>query len=247
MNPFNLERFTHNLREKNRGLFVLLDPDSAPPAELARKAVIAEESGADAILIGGSFLLRNGFDETIREIKTAVDLPVIIFPGNGYQISPHADGLLFLSLISGRNSRWLIEEQVHAAPRIAEIGLPTLPTGYMLIESGNITSVAFISDTTPIPRGKPDIAVAHALAAELLGMKALYLEAGSGAEMAVPPGMIYSIKKKCSLPLFVGGGIRSVQTAEALKKAGADFIVVGTAFEEAADSHFLSELSTLFS
>ncbi|HDR90859.1 MAG TPA: geranylgeranylglyceryl/heptaprenylglyceryl phosphate synthase, partial [candidate division Zixibacteria bacterium] len=131
MKALDLEKFTQNLRDKNRGLFVLLDPDSAPPAELARKASIAEGSGGDAILIGGSFLLRDGFDETIREIKSAVDLPVIIFPGNGYQISPHADGLLFLSLISGRNARWLIEEQVHAAPRIFDIGLPTLPTGYI--------------------------------------------------------------------------------------------------------------------
>lgn len=246
MNDFDLEKFINNLREKKRGLFVLLDPDSAPPKELARMAALAVASGADAFLIGGSFLLREGFEEAIREVKSAVDLPIVIFPGNGYQISAEADGVLFLSLISGRNARWLIEEQVHAAPRIRELGLSALPTGYMLIESGNITSVAFISDTTPIPREKPDIAVAHALAAEYLGMKALYLEAGSGAKYTVPPKIVSAVRKNCGLPLFVGGGISDVETAAEIKKSGADFIVVGTAFEKNPDPEFLREISSLF-
>jgi phosphoglycerol geranylgeranyltransferase len=246
MSAFDLEKFVNDLREKKRGLFVLLDPDSETPSELARKAVFAEKSGADAFLIGGSFFLRQNFECAISEIKSATELPLIIFPGNGYQISAEADGLLFLSLISGRNARWLIEEQVHAAPRIREAGISTLSTGYMLVESGNITSVAFISDTTPIPREKPDIAVAHALAAELLGMKSLYLEAGSGAKYTVPPKIVSAVRKNCGLPLFVGGGIRDVETAAEIVKSGADFLVVGTAFEKNPDPEFLREISSLF-
>lgn len=246
MGDFNLEDFIIDLRKRKRGLFVLLDPDRAEPEELSKMAANASHCGVDAFLVGGSFLLKDDFDRAVLEIKSATDFPVIIFPGNGYQVSANADGLLLLSLISGRNPRWLIEEHVQAAPRIIDIALPTLPTGYMLIESGGVTSVQFISGTTPIPREKNDIAVAHALAAKLLGLKALYLEAGSGAEKAVTPEMVEAIKSRCDLPMFVGGGIRSVETAEQLKSAGADFLVVGTAFERDSKTDFLLKISDMF-
>lgn len=243
---FDIEQYLRDLQDKNRGLFVLLDPDSASPGELAQSANKATKAGVDAFLIGGSFLLKDDFSKAIREVKTATDLPVFIFPGNGYQVSAEADGIFFLTLISGRNARWLIEEQVQAAPRVIDLGIPTLPTGYMLVESGGITSVQFISGTMPIPREKNDIAVAHALAGKLLGMKALYVEAGSGAEKTAPSDMISAIKTACDLPLFVGGGIKSVETASELRSSGADFLVIGTAFERENNIDFLQKISENF-
>ncbi len=242
----NISLWMHDLlHSRGGGLFLLLDPDRGNPAELADTAAHGAEAGADAILIGSSILLGNGFSEAVRAVKTAADIPIFIFPGNNSQLSPEADGILFLSLVSGRNPRWLIEEQVEAAPRIRDMGLPTLPTAYMLIESGRITAVAFISNTVPIPRDKPDIATAHAIAAEMLGMKAVFLEAGSGAEKSVPPEIIRSVSESIEIPLIVGGGIREENTARKIASSGADFLVVGTAFEKTGDKKLLHEIATI--
>ncbi|MCF7810305.1 geranylgeranylglyceryl/heptaprenylglyceryl phosphate synthase [bacterium] len=224
-------------------LWVLIDPDSAPSAELAKLAEAAEREGAGAILVGGSMLFHPGFDKDIQTIKDAISLPVILFPGSSRQLSAFADGLLFTSLLSGRNPQYLIDEQVHAAPIVRKLDLETIPTAYLLIESGNITTAQFVSNTNPIPRMKPMIAVAHVQAAELLGFKAIYLEAGSGAEKSVPEDMIRMVKKAVLMPLIVGGGIKNAKDARAAADAGANAIVVGTAIERGGVG-VISEIST---
>jgi len=224
-------------------LWVLIDPDSAPSVELANIAEVAENAGAAAILVGGSMLFHTGFDKDIQTIKSATSLPVILFPGSSRQLSPDADGLLFTSLLSGRNPQYLIDEQVHAAPIVRKLGLETIPTAYLLIESGNITTAQYVSNTSPIPRMKPMIAVAHAQAAELLGFKAVYLEAGSGAEKPVPDEMIRMVKKAISLPIIIGGGIKTAKQARNAADSGANAIVVGTAIERGG-AGVISEIIT---
>ncbi|MCD6502024.1 geranylgeranylglyceryl/heptaprenylglyceryl phosphate synthase [bacterium] len=237
--------FLDSVVERNGGLFLLIDPDRGSPQRLAAMAKEAVSAGADAVLVGSSILLGDGLESTIRAIKAAIDAPVFLFPGSGSQITRLADGILFLSLISGRNPRWLIEEQVETAPKIRMLGLPALPTAYMLVESGRVTAVEFMSATVPIPRDKPDIAAAHAMAAEMLGLKAIFLEAGSGAEKAVPPRIIAEVRAACDLPIIVGGGIREIDTAKGIIEAGADFVVIGNRFEETGDPSLLREISAL--
>ena len=218
--------------EKGAGFFVLLDPDKMDVPEIVKLAKKAERGGADGLLVGSSFLLSSRFDEAVKEIKANVSVPVVIFPGNANQVSRHADAILFLSLLSGRNPHFLVGEQVKAAPMIKEFGLEPIPTGYLLIESGAPTSVQFMSQTQPIPKDKPDIAKAHALAAEYLGMKFVFLEAGSGAENPVPDNIIRETSDLISIPIIVGGGIRSPEIAYNKVKNGASFVVIGNAFEE---------------
>jgi putative glycerol-1-phosphate prenyltransferase len=233
-----------NIKEKNHaGYFVLLDPDKKSIDELVDLAKICEDQGVDGLLIGGSLLFSVDFDQLILTIKRSVSIPVIIFPGNGRQLSGHADALLFLSLISGRNPNTLIGEQVHSAPLIHALGLEAISTGYMLIESGCTTAAEFMSNTRPIPRAKPEIAVAHALAAEYLGMKFIYLEGGSGAQNSVPEQMIKAIYKTISLPVIVGGGIRTPEEARSKVKAGASFIVTGNILEGNQDVCFIKALA----
>lgn len=220
---------------KGAGFLVLLDPDSEAPRDLARKAALCEEAGTDALLIGGSLITSDGFSEAVSAVKKGRRLPIIIFPGSPGQLSAEADALLFLSLISGRNPQHLIGDHVIAAPGVRRLGLETIPTGYMLISSGAPTAVEFMSDTRPLPRDKPDLAAAHALAGQYLGLKAIYLEAGSGARESVPEELIARVRQWVDLPLIVGGGIRSPEEAAEKVKAGADFVVVGNAFEGEAE------------
>ncbi len=213
------------------GVWLLLDPDAQEPEELAQTAAEAEEAGVSAILIGGSFIDHDGFDEAVKAVKGRVQRPVLLFPGGSRQISRHADGVLFMSLLSGRNPQFLIGEQVMAAPLIKRLGIPVLSMAYLLIESGVVTSAEFVSDTKPIPRDKPKFAAAHAMAAELFGMQAVYLEAGSGAKLPVPEEMIRLVSKSVEIPIIVGGGITTHELALKAAKAGAKAIVVGTAVE----------------
>lgn len=232
-----------NISDTGAGYIVLLDPDKLTAADAVKTAAACEEAGADALFVGGSLIFGDHFDSWVREVKKAVSIPLILFPGNGYQVSSHADAILFMSLISGRNPQYLIGEQAVSAPRIKAAGMETISTGYMLIESGNMTSVGYMSNSQPIPRSKPDIAAAHALAAQYLGMSLIYLEAGSGAEQTVPEEMIHMVKKICSLPLVVGGGIVTPEEAARKVTAGASFIVTGTVHEGRFSADIIRDFS----
>jgi phosphoglycerol geranylgeranyltransferase len=228
---------------RGAGYLVLIDPDKIDPSKLPLFVRDATEAGVDGFLMGGSLLMANEMDKLLQIIKSNTTLPVVIFPGTLFQISPAADAILFLLLISGRNPDHLIGNQVIASPIIKKMGLETISTGYMLIEGGTTTSAEFMSNTKPIPRNKPDIAVAHALAAEYIGMKMLYLDAGSGADSPVPDEMIQNIRKYCPLPIIVGGGIRSPEVAREKVKAGASFIVTGTVNEHNSHHSLLREFA----
>ncbi len=219
-------------KTKGAGYFVLIDPDKISAEKLPSFVEQATEAGVDAFLIGGSLIVDDSFERCIKTIKHHTKVPAVIFPGGVMQISPSADAILFLSIISGRNPQHLIGDQVLAAPIIKRIGLEAISTAYMLVESGRTTSAEFMSNTQPLPRYKPDIAVAHAMAAEILGFKMIYLEAGSGAEQSVPEEMIGAIAKYCSVPLIVGGGLRTPEEARKKVQAGAKFIVTGTVLEK---------------
>lgn len=190
-----------------------------------------EASGADALLVGSSFTLGDRLAAVVAAAKKGSSLPVILFPGSAHQVCPEADGILFLTLLSGRNPLYLAEEQVRSAPRVREFGLEAIPTAYLLIGCGGRRTVHFVSGTEPIPEDRPEIAMAHALAAEYMGMHLVYLEAGSGADHPVPPSLIRSVADYVSLPLMVGGGIRSPEEARMAREAGAQFVVIGHALE----------------
>ena len=217
-------------RSKKR-IALLVDPDGYDNDGLDELIGKINQFPPDLLLVGGSILFKP-IDLTITALKLGTRLPVFIFPGNLYQLSDRADGILFLSLISGRNPEFLIGNQVLAAPHLSRSGIEVIPTGYMLIGDGKMSSVEYMSNSSPIPGDKADIAVATAMAGEMLGLKSLYLEAGSGASHTVQPAIVSAIRKNISLPLMVGGGIRSIDTAEELFSAGADMIVVGNAVEK---------------
>jgi len=219
-------------KKMGAGYLVLIDPDKQDVNTAIQLAKTCESAGVDALLVGGSLLLANVFDETVKGIKENCSLPVIIFPGSTKQISRYADAVLFLSLISGRNPESLIGSQVIAAPIIKSISIEPISTGYMFIESGTVTSALFMSDTRPIPREKPDIAAAHALAAQYLGMRCVYLEAGSGAKHSVPNKVVSAVARYSSIPIICGGGIRTPDEAREKVLAGASFIVTGTIIEK---------------
>jgi phosphoglycerol geranylgeranyltransferase len=231
-------------QKKGAGYLVLLDPDKMPVQAIPQFAAAAEKSGVDGLLVGGSMILSSDFERFVMELKKAVKtIPIIIFPGSLYQVTPLADALLFLSVISGRDAHYLIGNHVQAAPLVYRSKLETIATAYLLIESGKPTAAQFMSGSFPLPRNKPDLAVAHALAAQYLGFKFLYLEAGSGAELSVPGEMITAVKQTCSLPVIAGGGIRTPQEAESKVKAGASFIVTGNILEEKQEINLLLEFS----
>ncbi len=222
---------------------VLIDPDKIEVNQLPSFVQQATESGVDAFLVGGSLIVDDSFERSITTMKQHTKLPVVIFPGGVMQVSPSADAILFLSIISGRNPEHIIGDQVLAAPIVKKIGLEAISTAYMLVESGRTTSAEFMSNTRPLPRHKPDIAVAHALAAEILGFKMIYLEAGSGALQSVPEEMINAVANQCSVPLIVGGGITSPDEAQKKVKAGANFIVTGNVLEKNGNTNLMKEFA----
>lgn len=222
--------------ENTKMLAILLDPDKIVRSSIATLVSKINTSPATHIFIGGSQVFSTDIDDIISEIKAQCNLPIVLFPGNPSQISNEADGILFLSLVSGRNSDFLIEHHVNAAPILKKSKLEIIPTGYLLIESGRKTAVANVSQTTPMNRNNIDKIVATAQAAEMLGKKLIYLEAGSGADIAVPTQIIEAVAQNIHIPLIVGGGINSKSGIKKAYDAGADLVVIGTAFEN--DSHF---------
>ena len=227
------------IQTKGAGFLCLIDPDKHDSHNAVSLAKRCEDSGVDAIFVGGSIMLEDNFNPSIKAIKQEVKIPVIIFPGIFNLGSPNADAILFMSMLSSRNPQLLIGDQVKAAPLIRKFGIETIPTAYLLIESGSLTSVQYMSDSMPIPRNKYDIGVAHALAAEYLGMKLVCMDAGSGAKMSVPLEMIREVKSNINIPLIIGGGIKSPDEAREKVEAGADFIVIGNAIENNDDCNLI--------
>lgn len=226
-------------REQSRKLFaVLIDPDKMKMSGIDKVIRNGIESGIDFFFIGGSLIVSDMLDKCINAIKVACDIPVVLFPGNSYQLSYKADGILFLSLISGRNPELLIGNHVLAAPFLKLSALEILSTGYLLIDGGVATTVSYISNTQPIPAAKPDIAACTAMAGEMLGMKLIYLDAGSGALRPVSAETINAVANSIDVPIIVGGGIRSPEAAILAAEAGADIIVVGNAIESAPELIF---------
>ena len=230
--------YTSILEKKAKGkkLFaILIDPDKQKNSVLSLIVQKANEANVDYFFVGGSLLTNDNLDECIKTIKDNSDIPVVLFPGNAMQINKNADGILFLSLISGRNPELLIGKQVISAPILKQTNLEVISTGYMLIDSGKPTTASYMSNTLPIPRNKNGIATSTAIAGEYLGMKLIYMDGGSGAEKPIEIDMIKQVSNQINIPLIVGGGICNAQKAIDNCNAGADLIVVGNAIEKNID------------
>ncbi len=226
--------YQHLVNSKAKGqklLAILLDPDKLALENLSDIIQKINKSPATQIFVGGSSFNGTYLDELIIELKSKINLPFLLFPGNPSQISDKANGILFLTLLSGRNPDYLIEHQVNAVPIIKKTNLEVISTGYILIESGNETAVERVSQTKPLDRNNHEYALPSAQAGEFIGNKLIYLEAGSGAKLSVPTEMISLVSQNIKIPLIVGGGIRSKQEIENAYNAGADLVVIGTAFE----------------
>ncbi|MFY8020374.1 MAG: geranylgeranylglyceryl/heptaprenylglyceryl phosphate synthase [Bacteroidia bacterium] len=227
------QQVLHQLQQnKQKKLAVLIDPDSLSGIDAVSIVINhCNQAGVDLILVGGS-LITNGFwNACVSEIKKLTSIPVVLFPGNLMQTHDEADAILFLSMISGRNPDLLIGKHVLAAPGLKKSGVEVIPTAYMIVDGGKITSVMYMSNTTPIPHDKNNIAVCTAMAGEMLGLKVIYMDAGSGANHPISKEMVKDVKSAVDLPVFVGGGIRTAEQAVEICQAGADVVVVGNAIE----------------
>lgn len=223
---------TERKRNKQKSFVVLIDPDKVDAGSMDKLLRLATESSVDYFFVGGSLVVSDYLESCVKAIKSGCDIPVILFPGSPSQVTPAADALLYLSLISGRNPELLIGQHVVSAPMVKKSGLEIMSTGYMVVDGGAPTTVSYISNASPLPSDKPDIAVCTAMAGEMLGMKLIYLDAGSGAKHPVPTEMIAAVSSGVSIPLIVGGGILDPERAYADCKAGADLVVVGNAIEK---------------
>lgn len=231
-----LDILKQRAKQGKKSIAVLVDPDKAEDSGRLQQLInLASENCIDFFFVGGSLVTTTNLSHVINQIKENVNIPVILFPGSSLQIDPGADGILFLSLISGRNPDLLIGQHVIAAPILKNNKMEVMPTGYILINSGKTTSVAYISNTTPIPDDKYSLAACTALAGEMLGLQMIYIDAGSGAEKEISAKMISSVRKAIDVPLIVGGGINTVQKALTALESGADMIVIGNALEKDPD------------
>ncbi len=221
-------------------LFNLIDPDHFEERKFKQLLRSTQLNPIDAFLIGGSLITKGNIEETIRILKKHTDIPVCIFPGNSMQVSPYADAILFMSLISGRNPDFLIGNHVHTAPLLKNTNIEIIPTGYMLIDGGKLTTAHYMSNTLPIPADKPEIAASTALAGQMLGLKCIYTDAGSGALNHISPEFVKKICSEINIPLIAGGGIRTPEAAANLARAGATAIVIGNAAE--ANPGIISEI-----
>lgn len=229
--------------EKGAGYIVLIDPDKKNDDSLNDQVKTANENGVDALFVGGSLMMDGNHNDRVARIKEISNIPVIFFPGGVSQLNPHYDAMLFMSLLSGRNPQYLIGEQVVSAPIVKDLGIEVIPTSYLLFNGGANSSVEVISGTTPLPLNRPDLAVAHGLASEYLGKKLIYLEAGSGAINPIPVDVIKAVSSQVSVPLIVGGGIKTPEAAAERVAAGASFIVTGTVLEENNDSNLMKDFA----
>jgi len=212
-------------------LAVLVDPDKISEPLIQALQQRLKTGGIDFVFVGGSLISSGDLNETVKQVKAFSPVPVVIFPGAAFHISEHADAILFLSLVSGRNPEFLIGQQVLAAPRIKASSLEVCPTGYILVDGGASTSVSYVSGTLPVPHDKPDIAAVTALTAEMMGMNLVFMDAGSGARRTVSPAMVKAVREAVDCPIIVGGGFNSSESIEAVYAAGADLVVIGSMFE----------------
>lgn len=229
----NIYKTLTDRKEQARKSFaVLIDPDKVDSSSLSRLIALAQEAKVDFFLVGGSLVISTYLDECVQFIKKHSPIPVMLFPGSPAQVSPYADALLYLSLISGRNPELLIGQHVVSAPFVRQSGLEIISTGYIVVDGGAPTTVSYISNATPVPADKCEIAMCTAMAGEMLGMKLIYMDAGSGARKPITERMIEKVASSISIPLVVGGGITDPEKAYLNGKAGADVIVVGNAIEK---------------
>lgn len=221
-----------NKQQHKKCFAVLVDPDKVDDGQVDRLIRLAQDARIDYFLVGGSLVVSGYMEECVKRIKKNCNIPVILFPGSPGQVTPYADALLYLSLISGRNPELLIGQHVISAPLVKRSGLEILSTGYMVIDGGAPTTVSYISNAAPLPADKTDIAVCTALAGEMLGMKLIYMDAGSGARRPVSEDMIRQVSENISIPLIVGGGVTDPERAYLHARSGADIVVVGNAIEK---------------
>ena len=244
--PTTLKGIYRSLLERKqqakKSFAVLIDPDKVTDSQVDQYIALALDAGVDYFLVGGSLVISNYLDQCVLRIKQLCDIPVILFPGSPSQLCRHADALLYLSLISGRNPELLIGQHVVSAPVVKQSGLEIMPTGYMVIDGGAPTTVSYISNAAPLPADKNEIAMCTAMAGEMLGMKLIYMDAGSGAKKAISESMISKVAGCIEVPLIVGGGITNPEKAYLNCKAGADVIVVGNAIEK--DFTLIKEMAT---
>ncbi len=220
---------------------VLIDPDKVDDKKIEQLVELALDAQVDFFFVGGSLVISNHLDQCIQRIKSACNIPILLFPGSPSQVSRYADALLYLSLISGRNPELLIGQHVISAPFVKQSGLEIMPTGYMVIDGGAPTTVSYISNASPIPADKDEIAMCTAMAGEMLGMKLIYMDSGSGAKNPIREGMIEKVASHIDVPLIIGGGIKTAEKAFINCSAGADVIVVGNAIEK--DPSLIKEIS----
>ena len=239
MNIYN--NIVANKKIKKKSFALLIDPDKQNKKQLLSIIEKAKTAKTDYFFVGGSLLTNDSLDLCLNTLKENSNIPIVLFPGNAMQVNNKADGILFLSLISGRNAEMLIGKQVITAPILKQTSLEILPTGYMLIDSGKPTTASYMSNTTPIPADKDTVAACTAMAGEMLGMKIIFMDGGSGAQNPISLKMIKTVKNSINIPLIIGGGISSGEKAIANCKAGADIIVVGNAIEK--NENLISEIA----
>lgn len=240
-------------RKKNgkSGFAVLIDPDKVSPADMQYMAELCNEANVDYVFMGGSLLMAHQLEACIQRFRAESEIPILLFPGSPAQVTPFADGLLYLSLISGRNPELLIGQHVVSAPAVKASGLEVISTGYMVIDGGVPTTVSYVSGSAPIPANKPEIALCTAWAGELQGKHVIYMDAGSGARNPISEEMIHKVSSHIEIPLIVGGGIRTPDLVYTSAKAGATITVVGNAIEKdpmlikdmAAAAHALNKVA----
>lgn len=238
----NLYHSLTDRKQRNKKSFaVLIDPDKVDDRGMEQLIGLSTDAEVDYFLVGGSLVISNYLDECIQLIKRSCDIPVILFPGSPAQVSRYADAILYLSLISGRNPELLIGQHVVSAPVVKQSGLEIISTGYMVIDGGAPTTVSYISNAAPLPSDKNEIAMCTAMAGEMLGMKIIYMDAGSGAKRPITESMIQQVASCIDVPLIIGGGITTAEKAYLNCKAGADLIVVGNAIEK--DAGLIKEIA----
>ena len=235
------QSLTDRKRQSKKSFAVLIDPDKVNDNSVEDLIQLSLDAQVDYFLVGGSLVISSYIDECVQLIKRSCNIPVILFPGSPSQISKYADALLYLSLISGRNPELLIGQHVVSAPVVKKSGLEIMPTGYMVIDGGAPTTVSYISNASPLPSDKNEIAMCTAMAGEMLGMKLIYMDAGSGAKKAISESMIQKVSSCIDVPLIIGGGITTAEKAYLNCKAGADVIVVGNAIEK--DASLIKEIA----